>query len=162
MILWLFLLFTLIPVIEIAVLIRVGSFIGFWPTIGLMIVMGIVGAWLAKREGRRTLLEIQRALAVGQMPTNEILQGFLIFLGGLLMVTPGFVTDLFGLLLVFPPTRKLSLRVMKRILANKIHFQAMTFGGNHSSSSHQHPMRDVSPTREKSPPSGHTGRLTSL
>jgi UPF0716 protein FxsA len=161
-ILLLFLLFTLLPVIEITLLIRVGSEIGVWPTIAIMILMGFVGAWLARREGRRTLLEVQRALTRGQMPTNEILEGFLIFLGGLLMVTPGFVTDLVGILFVFPPTRKLSLLVMKRFFAKRVRFQSMIFAPPPGHPQDFREMKDVTPRRGNSHPPGDTSRLTSL
>ena len=158
----LFLLFILVPIIEIAVLIRVGSIMGFWPTLALMLVMGFVGAWLAKQEGRRTFFEIQRSIASGQMPGNEILEGFLIFMGGLLMLTPGFVTDVVGLWLVFPLTRKMSLGVMKRLLMNKIRFKVVRYGQQNAPRYDHHPIRDVSPRRDKSVPSEPSGPLTSL
>lgn len=153
MILWLFLLFTLLPIIEIAVLIRVGSLLGFWQTVGIMIAMGFVGAWFAKREGRRAFFEIQAAAARGQMPANEILEGFLVFLGGLLMVTPGFVTDLIGLLFVFPPTRKIALQVIKRVVGRRIVFQTMVYPPKQNEERFRHgsvSMRDVTPKPPKS------------
>ncbi|HEX4923091.1 MAG TPA: FxsA family protein [Bdellovibrionales bacterium] len=153
MIIWLFLLFTMLPVLEIAVLIRVGSWLGFWETLGIMIAMGFIGAWLAKREGRRAFFEIQAAAARGQMPANEILEGFMIFLGGLLMVTPGFITDVVGLLFVFPPTRKLALHVMKRVIGRRIVFQTMVYRPQHPNESFRREsvqMRDVTPKPAKS------------
>lgn len=162
MILLLFLLFTLLPVLEIIVIIRVGAEIGVWQTIALMIAMGFVGAWLSRREGRRTVLEVQRALATGQMPTSEILEGFLIFLGGLLMVTPGFVSDVVGILFVFPPTRKLSLMVMKRFFANRVRFQSMVFTNPNGSRPDFREMKDVTPRRDNSGSPGNPSRLTSL
>lgn len=94
-----------VPIVELYVLIEVGQVIGVLPTIALLIVVSVAGSLLLKREGLATWRRVQDALARGEMPTTEVVDGFLILLGGALLLTPGFVTDIFGLLLLFPPTR---------------------------------------------------------
>ena len=109
----LFLLFTTIPVLEIYLLFQVGGEIGALNTIAIVILTGIVGAWLARREGRSVLNELNQSLQKGTEPTNLILQGFLVFAGGLLLLTPGFVTDLLGLSFVVPGTRHAYIKFLK-------------------------------------------------
>ena len=95
----------LIPLIEIYVLIQVGERIGAPATILLLIVVSIVGAWLVKREGRATWNKLRAAMARGEVPTKEAVDGAMILFGGALMLTPGFLTDIMGFLLILPPTR---------------------------------------------------------
>ncbi len=99
------LIFLCLPVAEIWVLNRVGSILGFWDTLFLLILSGVFGVYLAKLQGKAVLLKVQRCLAEGRAPTTEMMDGLLIFLGGVLFVIPGFITDGIGLLLIFPPTR---------------------------------------------------------
>lgn len=94
-----------IPLLEIYVLIQVGDVIGVPLTIVLLIVMSIAGAWLLKREGTATWRRLRQTMADGRMPTSELTDGAMILFGGALMLTPGFITDIFGLLLILPPTR---------------------------------------------------------
>lgn len=102
LIFWLIVLF---PVAEVYVLIKVGSRIGFWDTLTLLIFSAVFGSYLAKIQGQKALQKIQICLAEGRMPTHEMVDGVLIFIGGLLFVFPGFISDGLGLLLIFPPTR---------------------------------------------------------
>ena len=99
------LLFTLVPAIEIYLLIQVGAGIGAMNTLLLIVATGVVGAHYARLQGFQVLRRLQDSLASGQPPTNEILDGALLLLGGALLVTPGLLTDMAGLSLVFPPTR---------------------------------------------------------
>lgn len=99
------LLFVLLPIAELYVIIRVGSEIGVLNTIGVILAVALVGSWLVKREGWRVWRRFNQTLATGQVPTREVVDGVLILGAGALLVTPGFVTDVFGLLLLFPPTR---------------------------------------------------------
>ena len=103
----LFLLFALVPVAEIYVLVSVGDVIGLWPTIGLVILTALVGAQLARMQGMAVMMRIQQNLAQGFMPAEELLDGLLIFLAGMALLTPGFLTDSCGLLILFPPTRNM-------------------------------------------------------
>jgi|SRR3954451_23294115 UPF0716 protein FxsA len=103
----LILLFILIPAGEIGVLLLSGKTIGIWPTILLLILTGILGSYLAKRQGMNTIRKVQEQLQFGRLPGDEILDGICILFGGLLLLSPGFLTDVFGLILLFPLTRVL-------------------------------------------------------
>lgn len=94
-----------VPVIELWVLISVGRFIGAGYTIGLVFLTGFLGAWLTKREGLHTLQLIRLQLARGEMPGASLLDGACILIGGATLLTPGFITDAFGFILLFPYTR---------------------------------------------------------
>ena len=100
-----------IPVAEIFFIIRVARDLGIPETIGLLVAVSIVGAWLVRRSGLGVLRQIQERLARGEIPGKELVDGLLILVGGLLMLTPGFLTDAVGLLLLIPPTR-LALRAL--------------------------------------------------
>jgi UPF0716 protein FxsA len=95
-----------IPAIDIGFLLLSGKTIGFLPTVAFIILTGVVGAYLAKREGLQTIKKAQEQLAYGQLPGESVLDGICILIGGTLLLTPGFITDLFGFLLLFPPSRK--------------------------------------------------------
>ena len=101
----LFLLFLIVPFIELYVLIQVGQVIGALPTIGLLIAISVVGAWLVKREGFATLARARQRIDGGQMPGRELVDGVLILFAGALLVSPGFLTDVVGVLLLLPPVR---------------------------------------------------------
>jgi len=101
----LFLLFVAVPVIELAILVRLGGLIGFWATLGLVLATGVAGASLAKWQGLRVVRGIQAELAVGRMPAARLLDGLLILVGGILLLTPGLLSDVAGILLLAPPTR---------------------------------------------------------
>jgi UPF0716 protein FxsA len=102
----LFLLFTLVPLVEIYLLVTIGGWMGVAPTIALVAVTGILGAWLAKREGRKALVSYQQALTQGRMPEDGIVSGLLILVGGVLLIAPGVLTDITGLALMIPPIRR--------------------------------------------------------
>jgi len=116
----LFLVFIFVPVIEIYVLLSVGSLIGLWPTIGLILATGIAGAQLARVQGISVLFSIQQELAQGRMPTSELIDAAMILAGGLLLLTPGFCTDLLGFLLLAPFSRKPLKQYLARIFARAI------------------------------------------
>ena len=114
MLLKLFIAFTLVPVIEIYLLIKVGSHIGALNTVLLVIATGFAGAYLARMQGLHTMYRVRASLDQGVMPTEELLDAMLIFSAGLVLLTPGFVTDAFGLLLLIPETRKMFKQYLKR------------------------------------------------
>lgn len=116
----LFVCFIVIPVLEIYVLIQVGQVIGPWWTVGLLIADSIIGSWIIRREGGRAWNALRSALATGHMPAKELADGALILLGGALMLSPGFVTDVFGIALILPFTRPLFRRVLAALVANRI------------------------------------------
>ena len=102
---YLILLFTILPALELVILIKVGSNIGALNTIAMVIVIGVIGAALARYEGFRVLMKVQDSIAKGIMPSAELLDGFMILAGGIALLTPGFITDVLGLFLLFPATR---------------------------------------------------------
>ncbi|EYF05820.1 FxsA family protein [Chondromyces apiculatus] len=95
-----------VPLIELWLLFVIGGAIGFWSTLGLVVGMALLGTALAKHEGRRVLGSWQSALATGQVPDEGITSGFLVLLGAVLLLIPGVLTDVVGLLLLIPPTRR--------------------------------------------------------
>jgi len=101
----LFVLFTVLPALEIYVIVLVGRQIGAFPTVGVMLAAGAIGAWLARRESARTWRRLQEGLERGIPPGRDIMEGLLVLVGGVLLLTPGFVTDLVGLMLLLPPSR---------------------------------------------------------
>jgi UPF0716 protein FxsA len=97
----------LVPIVEIYVIVKVGQTIGAGPTILLLILDGVLGAWLIRHEGRRAWQALMQTLAAGRMPTKELADGALVLIGGTLLIAPGFLTDVLGYLLVLPFTRPL-------------------------------------------------------
>jgi len=110
----LILLFTIVPLVELYILIKIGSHIGGLNTILLVIMTAMLGAWLARLQGLRTLQQIQFNLSQGQIPAEELIDGVLILVGGILLLTPGVLTDLFALGLLFPITRTPFKRWLRR------------------------------------------------
>jgi UPF0716 protein FxsA len=113
-------LFIGVPFAEIYVLLQVGQAIGVVNTLGLLILISVVGAWLAKREGLGVLRRMQRSIDNGRVPGAELVDGFLILLAGALMLTPGFLTDILAILLLLPPVRVVVRRELRRRLARRI------------------------------------------
>lgn len=105
MLLRLLLLFTLVPVLELTILIRIGRHIGAFPTVLGVLGVGMLGAWLARREGFRALSRVRQDLAEGRLPGDSTLDAVLILMAGVLMIVPGLLTDVAGILLLIPPGR---------------------------------------------------------
>lgn len=101
----LFLLLLATPIIEIYVLIAVGRQIGALPTVLLVVALALFGAWLFRREGIGTLRRLQETMARGEVPAREIAEGLVVLFAGALLITPGFITDAIGLIILFPPLR---------------------------------------------------------
>ena len=108
-----------VPIVEIFVIIQVGQVIGGWPTVALLIAESALGAWLVKREGRRAWNALQTSLQTGKLPGRELTDGALVLIGGTLLLTPGFVTDVVGFFLILPPTRPLARRALGWFLARR-------------------------------------------
>ena len=102
----LFALFLVVPVLDLALLVTVGGRLGFWPTLGLVVATAAAGSWLARREGTAAWTRVQRDLAGGGIPGAALLDGLVILVAGVLLLTPGFLTDLAGLLGLIPATRR--------------------------------------------------------
>jgi UPF0716 protein FxsA len=114
--------FVIVPLVELAVILQVGELIGPWWTISLLVVDSIIGAWLLKREGARAWRAFRDALGAARWPGDEVTQGALVIVGGTLLLTPGFVTDGLGLLMLLPPTRAgLSRLIRARVTPMPVH-----------------------------------------
>lgn len=112
--------FVVVPLLEIYVLIQVGQVIGAWPTVLLLVLDSILGSWLIRREGARAWRGLTTALSSGAMPATELADAGLILVGGTLMLTPGFVTDLVGVFLVLPLTRPLARRLLAQVVTRRL------------------------------------------
>ena len=110
------LLLLVMPVVELAVIVQVAEEVGVLNTLALLIAVSIAGAWLLKQQGLATWHALQTTMARGEMPTKEATDGALILLGGALLLTPGFVTDAVGLLLLVPPTRAVLKSAFRKLL----------------------------------------------
>ena len=117
-----------IPVAEIFFIIRVARDLGVLETIGLLVAVSVVGAWLVRRSGLGVLRQIQERLARGEIPGKELVDGLLILVGGILMLTPGFLTDAVGLLLLIPPTRLAVRSLLIRRYSKRLRISGWTAG----------------------------------
>ena len=117
---YLLLLFTLLPMTELVLLIKIGRHIGLLNAILIVIATGVFGASLARWQGLTVIREVQNQLSVGIMPKEEILDGIIILAGGLLLLTPGLITDFIGLVAIIPITRKWIKYLVKKKLAQMI------------------------------------------
>jgi UPF0716 protein FxsA len=116
----LFLLFVGVPLLELFILVQVGQLVGVWPTVGLVVLTGVTGGALARLEGLRTLWKVRGELSKGHLPGSALLDGLAILLGGVLLLTPGILTDLVGFSFLLPPTRKILLGRIRRGLENRL------------------------------------------
>jgi UPF0716 protein FxsA len=112
--------FIVVPILEIYVIIQVGQVIGAWWTIVLLIADSIFGSWLIRHEGRRAWQALTTTIQSGRMPATELADGALILVGGTLMVSPGFVTDVVGIVLILPFTRPLARRLLTRAVSRRL------------------------------------------
>lgn len=99
-------LFTVVPLIELAILIPLGQWMGFWPTLALVMVTGVTGAWLGKRQGLRAWGRITEDLSSGKLPSDSLLDGLAVLIACAFLVTPGVLTDIAGMILLIPPARE--------------------------------------------------------
>ena len=120
MLLPLVLLFIVVPIAELAVIIQVGQQIGVLWTVAILIADSLLGAALMRSQGRAAWRRFNEATAAGRVPAREVLDGALVIFGGALLLTPGFITDIFGLILLIPPTRALVRGVLARRLAHRM------------------------------------------
>ena len=108
------------PLLEITAVIAVGQLIGVWPTITLLVLESALGAWIVRREGGRAWEALVTALQTGRMPSRELSDAALILVGGVLLLTPGFVTDILGFLVVLPVTRPVTRRLLERAVPRRL------------------------------------------
>ena len=128
---FLFLLFIVIPIIELYIIVQVAQTTGVFNSIALLILVSLIGAWLVKAEGTGVLKKIRQQLMNAEMPDKEIVDGGLILLAGALMLTPGFLTDAFGLLLLFPVTRP----IFRTLIIRKVKTSPLSYGSSKNNKS---------------------------
>lgn len=152
----LLLIFLAIPIIELYVIIQVGSWIGAAPTILLLLLFSVAGIWLVKREGLGAWARFRGQVEAGAVPTNELLDGMLILLGGALMIVPGFVSDFVGLLLLIPPTRGVARKLLAKRLQARLATTTIGYGGPGQSFSYTR-VHDVQDVGDVTPPEWRDG-----
>ncbi|TGB04078.1 FxsA family protein [Halobacillus salinus] len=113
---WLLLFILIVPALEIGVLIWAGNWMGPWWVILLIIATGIIGAWLAKQQGLETIRNVQDSMSRGQPPQDALLDGACILVGGAVLLTPGFITDAIGFILLVPATRAPIKRLLRKVI----------------------------------------------
>jgi len=116
----LFILFTIIPIIEVYLIIKTGQIIGPVPTVLLLLAISAAGAWLVRAQGFQALRSIQSELAMGRLPAGQLLDGAMVLVGGVLLLTPGFFTDLLGIFFLIPFTRALIKQLTVRWLQRRL------------------------------------------
>lgn len=132
-------LFICVPMIEIALFMQVGVFIGFWPTIGIVFLTAIVGASLVRSQGLQTLMSVQSRMQQGELPAQQIVEGVMLAVAGVLLLVPGFMTDAIGMAVLLPKPRAwLAKQLMQRV---KVSGQFTQSGFNQSSPFGQDPFR---------------------
>jgi UPF0716 protein FxsA len=116
-----------VPILELYVIVKVGGLIGVWPTLALILGMSFLGATLLRHQGRGAWMRFNQALAERRFPGREVADGLMITVGGVMLLAPGFITDAFGLLLLFPPTRAIARRLLQAYAAHR--FVVIGMGG---------------------------------
>ncbi|MEC6815916.1 FxsA family protein [Photobacterium toruni] len=136
----LMLLFIVVPMVEIGLFIQVGGLLGLWPTIAIVFFTAVIGASLVRSQGITTLNSVQHKLQQGEVPTQEIVEGMLLVVAGVLLLTPGFMTDVLGIVLLVPLLRG----KIAQILIQKVVLQRgfNHFGGGFSHQTHSHDTTD--------------------
>lgn len=146
--------FVAVPLAEVWLLLRVGDWLGLWPTIGLLVADAVVGAWLSKREGTRAWTALKGAMGTGRMPQGELADAALVLSGGIMLMFPGFFTDIVGLFFLVPFTRPLARRLLGWVLKtqlDKVQARATPFGQLGATTSA--PRAERPSARRSSPPS---------
>lgn len=122
-------LFIVVPIVELYVIIQVGQLIGVWPTLALLLGDALLGSLLLRHQGRGAWRRFNEAIAARRFPGREVADGLMIAIGGTLLLAPGFLTDIFGLLLLIPPTRALARWAMRGYVAHRfVVVQSSTVG----------------------------------
>jgi UPF0716 protein FxsA len=120
-------LFIVVPIAELYVIIKVGELIGVFPTLILLLADALLGSWLVKHQGRGAWRRFNEAIAARRFPGKEVADGVLIVVGGTLLLTPGFITDVFGFFLLIPPSRAIARGLLRRFTIGRI--SVVTVGG---------------------------------
>ena len=158
---FLVILFIAVPIAELYVIIQVGQWIGVWPTLALLLADAVLGSLLLKHQGRSAWRRFNEALAQRRFPGKEVADGVLIVIGGTLLLTPGFLTDIVGIFLLIPPTRAIARRVLRRFTIGRFTVVGMPGGaGPFERGDTTGPNRryDYDATAEEVPPEDEGGR----
>ncbi|AXN32202.1 FxsA family protein [Vibrio coralliilyticus] len=149
----LLLMFIFVPIIEIGLFISVGGYLGLWPTIALVLLTAFVGASLVRSQGLQTLMSVQNRLQQGELPAQQILEGVMLAVSGVLLLTPGFMTDALGMLVLLPAPRA----AMAKYLMSKMTVQSVGggFQGGFGSGNFQQGPFDQDPFNQQ-PKDGNT------
>ena len=157
---FLFFLLIFFPILEIVVLIEVGSIIGAWNTVGLLLLSAFIGIEVVRREGFRNALKARQKMAAGEVPAMEMVENLVIVLGGVLMIIPGFISDFIGIFLLIPPVRRWLIRRWLKASGVKIR-QANVYeaeyrreGDLHNGQQHIHHTLDGEYTKDQDDQSG--------
>lgn len=151
---WLVLLFVVLPTLDLWLLLAIGERIGFWPTIALTVAVAALGGWLGKREGLKVLAQWRTAMTELRMPEEGLVSAALVLAGAVLLAAPGVLTDVIGLALLFPPSRRPIAKLVRRALEGRmkravergsVRVNVVSFGGPapHSGDEDSRPMREV-------------------
>ncbi|MCT2537181.1 membrane protein FxsA [Aquibacillus koreensis] len=124
---WMLLFILIVPALEIGILVWAGGIIGPWWVVLLIVLTGVIGAWLAKKQGLDTINRARQSMSYGQLPHGEIFDGICILLGAAVLLTPGFITDAMGFLLLLPVTRDPIKRGMQKALRTMMERGTITF-----------------------------------
>ena len=122
--------FIVVPIAELYVIIQVGQAIGALPTVAILLADSIIGSMLLRHQGRSAWRRFNAAMAEGRIPAREVLDGVLVIFGGAFLITPGFITDIIGVVLLIPPTRAVMRRVMSRVFARRFVVSAVGAAGS--------------------------------
>ncbi|MGE0067822.1 MAG: FxsA family protein [Solirubrobacterales bacterium] len=162
-------LFIVVPIAELYVIIKVGEAIGIWPTLALLFADAILGSMLLRHQGRGAWRRFNDALSQGRFPGTEVVDGLLIVIGGTLLLAPGFITDIFGLIFLIPPTRAIVRAILKRFTIGRFTVVGMgmpggfgrgPFGPGAGNGDGERPPKrdyDYDVTAEEVPPHGDNG-----
>ena len=152
----LFLIFIIVPIIEIALFIQVGGFLGLWPTLAIVIFTAFAGSSLLRSQGLSTLARLQSSMTSGQDPSRDLAHGAMILIAGVVLLTPGFFTDAIGLLLMLPPVRDWVIKAGGARMAAKANIHVQRFDTDTPSKKDvvDAEYEDVTSDKPKSPPSG--------
>jgi UPF0716 protein FxsA len=152
-------LFIVVPIAELYVIIQVGQAIGIWPTLALLLADALLGSFLLKHQGRGAWLRFNEALAQRRFPGREVVDGLLIVIGGTLLLTPGFLTDIAGLVLLIPPSRAVVRKLLRRFTIGRFLVVGMPGGGGSQRGPGGAPTRnyDFDATAEEVPVNGDRG-----
>lgn len=134
----LIILFIVVPIVELYVIIQIGSLIGVVPTLALLLADALLGSLLLRHQGRGAWRRFNAALAERRFPGREVADGLLIAIGGTLLLTPGFVTDIFGLIFLIPPTRAIVRGLLRRLAARRFFVVGMATSAGQGAAGYPH------------------------